>query len=91
MTGHGRCPKLIHRNEGQNPMEIAVFARLEQKVEALLERLAALKEENSELMKLYNEKDSEATELKRQLAAQEAEREQVRQRIENLVAKLEQI
>ncbi|ADK83669.1 putative cytoplasmic protein [Desulfarculus baarsii DSM 2075] len=72
-------------------MEIAVFARLEQKVEALLERLAALKEENSELMKLYNEKDSEATELKRQLAAQEAEREQVRQRIENLVAKLEQI
>ena len=70
-------------------MEVAAFARLEAKIEDLLNRLTALKTENAELKGRLDEKEKEVTELGELMAAQDAERDEVRKRIENLVQKLE--
>ncbi len=70
-------------------MEVAAFARLEAKIEELLGRLNSLKAENADLKGRLDEKEKEVNELGELMAAQDAEREDVRKRIENLVQKLE--
>ena len=70
-------------------MEVAAFARLEAKIEDLLNRLNSLKAENADLKGRLDEKEKEANELGELMAAQDAEREDVRKRIESLVLKLE--
>lgn len=70
-------------------MEVAAFARLEAKIEELLNRLNALKAENADLKGRLDEKEKEVNELGELMAAQDAEREDVRKRIESLVQKLE--
>lgn len=70
-------------------MEVAAFARLESKIEELLARLGAVQAENQDLKGKLEEKEKEVAELGELLATQDAERDQVRQRIENLVQKLE--
>ncbi len=63
-------------------MEVSAFNRLEQKIEELLSRLVDLKEENADLRRALAERDQRLQEL-------EAERSQVRSRIEQLVQKIE--
>lgn len=70
-------------------MDIAAFARLEQKIDDLLARLEALRGENAELKTRLAEKDKEVAELDQLLKVQDGERNEVRQRIEALVQKLE--
>lgn len=70
-------------------MEVSGFNLLEQKLEELLDRLVSLKSENSSLREALAQKERELTELNQRAAAMEAERNQVRQRIESLVEKLE--
>jgi cell division protein ZapB len=70
-------------------MEVAAFARLEAKIEELLNRLTALTTENAGLKSRLDEKEKEVTELGELMAAQDAERDEVRKRIESLVEKLE--
>jgi predicted nuclease with TOPRIM domain len=70
-------------------MDIAAFARLEQKIDELLARLEALRGENAELQTRLAEKDKEVAELDQLLKVQDGERHEVRQRIEALVNKLE--
>jgi cell division protein ZapB len=70
-------------------MDIAAFARLEQKIDDLLARLEALRGENAELQTRLAEKDKEIAELDQLLKVQDGERNEVRQRIEALVQKLE--
>ncbi len=70
-------------------MEVSGFNRLEQKLEELLDRLVSLKSENGSLREALAQKERELAELNQRAAAMEAERNQVRQRIENLVEKLE--
>jgi len=72
-------------------MEITAFARLEQKIEELLGRLASFKSENAELKSRLEAKDKELADLNELLSVQEAERNEVRQRIETLVNKLESV
>jgi predicted nuclease with TOPRIM domain len=70
-------------------MDITAFARLEQKIDELLGRLEALRGENAELQTRLAEKDKEVAELDQLLKVQDGERNEVRQRIEALVQKLE--
>jgi len=70
-------------------MEVAAFARLEAKIEDLLGRLTQMKSENAELKSRLEEKEKEVAELGELMATQDAERDEVRKRIENLVQKLE--
>ncbi len=70
-------------------MEVAAFARLEAKIEDLLNRLNSLKAENADLKGRLDEKEKEVNELGELMAAQDAERDEVRKRIESLVQKLE--
>lgn len=70
-------------------MDIAAFARLEQKIDELLSCLEALRGENADLKNSLAEKESEVSELGQLLKVQEDERNEVRQRIEALVQKLE--
>ena len=70
-------------------MEVSGFNRLEQKLEELLDRLVSLKRENSSLREALALKERELAELSQRTAGMEAAREQVRQRIESLVEKLE--
>ncbi|MFZ5586781.1 MAG: cell division protein ZapB [Thermodesulfobacteriota bacterium] len=72
-------------------MELAVFSRLEAKIEEMLARLKALGEENDELRKRLADKDAEVAELGELLKTQDAERNEVRLRIESLVQKLESL
>jgi cell division protein ZapB len=72
-------------------MDTSTFARLEQKIEELLGRLSALKSENVEMKSRLEAKDKELADLNELLSVQEAERNEVRQRIETLVNKLESI
>lgn len=72
-------------------MDIAAFARLEQKIDDLLARLEALRGENAELKTRLAEKDKEVAELDQLLKVQDGERNEVRQRIEALVQKLESL
>ncbi|MFH1033790.1 MAG: cell division protein ZapB [Pseudomonadota bacterium] len=70
-------------------MEVAAFARLEAKIEELLNRLNSLKSENADLKGRLDEKEKEVNELGELMSAQDAERDEVRKRIESLVQKLE--
>lgn len=70
-------------------MEVAAFARLEAKIEDLLGRLTQMRSDNAELKSRLDEKEKEVAELGELMAAQDAERDEVRKRIENLVQKLE--
>ncbi len=70
-------------------MEINAFARLEQKVEELLGKVRALRTENAEMSSRLEAKDKELADLNELLSLQESERNEVRQRIEQLVEKLE--
>lgn len=72
-------------------MEIAAFSRLEAKIEELISRLTALGEENEALKARLNDKDAEVAELNELLKTQDAERQEVRGRIESLVQKLESL
>lgn len=72
-------------------MELAVFSRLEAKIEEMLARLKTLGEENEELRKRLADKDAEVAELGELLKTQDAERNEVRLRIESLVQKLESL
>ena len=70
-------------------MDISTFNNLESKIEELLDRLRALKQENGEIRGGLTEKDKEIAELNELLAAQDEERDQVRARVEGLLAKLD--
>jgi len=70
-------------------MDIAAFAHLEQKIDELLSRLEALLGENAELKNRLTEKEKEISELNQLLKVQDGERNEIRQRIEALVQKLE--
>ena len=70
-------------------MDLSSFARLEKKIEELLERLKELGSENAELRGRLEEKEIEVNELNELLSAQDAERDQVKDRVEQLLAKLD--
>ena len=70
-------------------MEMSAFNRLEEKIEGFLARLNEYKEENAQLRELLAEKERELGELHQKVDNQDQERNQVRQRIEQLVLKLE--
>ncbi len=70
-------------------MDLSTFNNLESKIEELLDRLRALKQENSEIRGGLAEKDREIAELNDLLSAQDEERDQVRARVEGLLAKLD--
>jgi predicted nuclease with TOPRIM domain len=70
-------------------MELSAFNRLEKKIEELLGRLAELGGENKELRGRLEGKEKELAEMNERLTAGEAERDQVRARVEQLLAKLE--
>ena len=70
-------------------MEMSSFNRLEEKIEGFLARLNEYKEENARLRELLAEKERELGELHQKVDDQDQERNQVRQRIEQLVLKLE--
>ncbi len=70
-------------------MEVTAFNRLEQKIEELLNRLAALKDENADLRAALNQKEESLNDLGQRVHSLEQERDDVRGRIEQLVQKLE--
>jgi cell division protein ZapB len=70
-------------------MEVTAFNRLEQKIEELLNRLAALKDENADLRGALSQKEESLNSLGQQVNSLEQERDEVRGRIEHLVQKLE--
>jgi predicted nucleic acid-binding Zn-ribbon protein len=70
-------------------MEVTAFNRLEQKIEDLLNRLAALKDENADLRTALEQKEASLNDLGQQVQTLEQERDDVRGRIEQLVLKLE--
>ena len=72
-------------------MELAVFTRLENKIDKLLGRLETLEGANKELTLQLKAKDGEIAELKQLISSRESEREQVRGRIERLIEKLESL
>ena len=72
-------------------MELAAFSRLEAKIEELISRLKVLGAENEELGARLDDKNREVAELNELLKTQDAERQEVRGRIESLVQKLESL
>ncbi|MCB2228538.1 MAG: cell division protein ZapB [Desulfarculaceae bacterium] len=70
-------------------MDLNTFNLLEKKIEELLGRLSELSGENGELRGRLEEKDKELAEMNQLLAEGDAERDQVRKRVEQLLAKLE--
>jgi len=66
-----------------------LFDRLEEKVLALADEMARLKQHNSRLEKDLEDAQGRIQELEQQLAEAKAERRQVRERLEKLVARLE--
>ena len=77
----------------------SVMARLEEKIEEIVQKVAALQRENADLKQQVYEsqamlteleaKDKELNDLNELLAVQDAERAEIRSRVEALVAKLE--
>lgn len=72
-------------------MELAAFQRLEDKIDKLLRRLESLKSENNNYKQQLAIRDGEVAELKGLVASRESEREQVRDRIEQLIGRLESL
>ncbi|MCB2188326.1 MAG: cell division protein ZapB [Deltaproteobacteria bacterium] len=72
-------------------MELSAFSRLEEKIDSLVRRMEELKAENQALRGDLEAKEKEAQELGELMAVLEAEREEVKSRIEGLVARLELI
>lgn len=70
-------------------MDLSVFNQLEQRVEELLTRLRDVGQENAELRGRLEEKDRELTEMMELASEAEAERNQIRQKVEQLLSKLE--
>ena len=70
-------------------MDLSVFNRLEQRVEELLARLRDVGQENVELRGRLEEKDRELAEMMELAGEAEAERNQIRQKVEQLLGKLE--
>lgn len=70
-------------------MEVTGFNLLEQKLEELINRLVALKEDNARLRGELADKDRKINELDKLNSSLESERGQVRQKIQGLVEKLE--
>ncbi len=70
-------------------MDFSVFNQLEQRVEELLTRLKDVGQENAELRGRLEEKDRELAEMMELAGEAEAERNQIRQKVEQLLAKLE--
>ena len=70
-------------------MDLSVFNRLEQRVEELLARLRDVSQENVELRGRLEEKDRELAEMMELAGEAEAERNQIRQKVEQLLGKLE--
>lgn len=70
-------------------MDLSVFNRLEQRVEELLARLKDVGQENVELRGRLEEKDRELAEMMELAGEAEAERNQIRQKVEQLLGKLE--
>jgi predicted nuclease with TOPRIM domain len=89
LTVQPSLPYIGPGSKGELPMDIAAFARLEQKIDELLGRLEALKAENASLTSRLDEKEKEAAELDQLLKVQDGERNEVKARIEALVQKLE--
>lgn len=89
MTMQPSLPYSGPGTKGELPMDIAAFARLEEKVDQLLGRLETLSGENAQLKEHLAEKEKEVAELDQLLKVQDGERNEVRQRIEALVQKLD--
>lgn len=80
-------------------MDNNVMSRLEEKIEGILQKIAGLRAENEQLRQQLSEaaelkqqlqaKESELNDLNELLAVQDAERVEIRTRVEALVAKLE--
>jgi septal ring factor EnvC (AmiA/AmiB activator) len=70
-------------------MDLSVFNQLEQRVEELLARLRDVGQENAELRSRLEEKDRELSEMMELASEAEAERNQIRQKVEQLLGKLE--
>jgi cell division protein ZapB len=70
-------------------MEVTAFNRLEQKIDDILNQLDEQRRLNSELREQLAVKERRVAELEEQNSAQDQEKEEVRQRIEQLVLKLE--
>jgi septal ring factor EnvC (AmiA/AmiB activator) len=70
-------------------MDLSVFNQLEQRVEELLARLRDVGQENADLRSRLEEKDRELSEMMELASEAEAERNQIRQKVEQLLGKLE--
>ncbi len=70
-------------------MPISVFESLTAKVEELLSRLAALKDENRNLAERLSSREAEIVALRETQAALEAAREEARSAAEGLLARIE--
>lgn len=70
-------------------MELAAFKRLEEQIDRLLGKLETLKSANQRLTQKVESQAGEINELKELISSREAQREQVRDRIEMLIGKLE--
>lgn len=70
-------------------MDLSVFNQLEQRVEELLTRLRDVGQENAELRSRLEEKDGELAEMMELASEAEAERNQIRHKVEQLLSKLE--
>ena len=70
-------------------MDGTAFNRLEERIEALLNRMVALKAENHQLSEQLRQSERKVAELTQLNASFEQERQEVRQRVEGLVERLE--
>jgi cell division protein ZapB len=70
-------------------MEVTAFNRLEQKIDDILNQLDEQRRLNSELREQLAVKERRVAELEELSSTQDQEKEEVRQRIEQLVLKLE--
>ena len=71
-------------------MEIDVFDSLAQKVDELLGRLRALKEENQTLSQTLTQKEARLNHLEREFSAAQEVRSEARRRVEDLLKRIEE-
>ncbi|HNR12515.1 MAG TPA: cell division protein ZapB [Thermodesulfobacteriota bacterium] len=72
-------------------MTLEKFDVLEEKVRQLSERFAQLKNENEAMMQAIKDKDTEIESLKDKSRVLEEEREQIRSRLDKIIANLEDV